>query len=245
MLGVRNCSSTPFSSPRRSGASAPGSPGFEDGGGFAPVPPPSWRPSVVSSSEDDRRASIIEGTSGGGGVPGRGACWRCGSTRSAASSRLVLLVVDGSASMGAYERMARTKAGLRSILERVCVTRDRVAVQVFRGGRVELLVPPGRNIASARAAIEELPTGGGTPLAAALHGAATLLRHARLERPSESSLLVLVTDGRTRESARTAACDVGTVATTSMVLDTEVGPTRHGRARQIALWLGASYEVLP
>ena len=165
--------------------------------------------------------------------------------RRASSSRLVLLVVDGSASMGAYERMARTKAGLRSILERVRVTRDRVAVQVFRGGRVELLVPPGRNIASARAAIEELPTGGGTPLAAALYGAATLLRHARLERPSESSLLVLVTDGRTRESARTAACDVGTVATTSMVLDTEVGPTRLGRARQIALWLGASYEVLP
>ena len=165
--------------------------------------------------------------------------------RRATSSRLVLLVVDGSGSMGAHDRMARTKAGLRSILERVYVARDRVAVQVFRGGHAELLVPPGRSVAAARVAIEELPTGGGTPLAAALHGAATLLRQARLGRPGESSLLVLVTDGRTRESARDAAYDVAMVATTSMVLDTEVGPTRLGRARQIASWLGASYEVLP
>ena len=161
------------------------------------------------------------------------------------SGRLVLLLVDGSGSMGAHERMARTKAGLRSIVERVYVRRDRVAVQVFRGGRAELLVPPGRSIVAARAAIEALPTGGGTPLVAALQGATVLLHRAQREHPGESSLLVLVTDGRTRERLEEATREAAASATASMVLDTETGPTRLGRARRIAGWLNATYEVLP
>lgn len=164
--------------------------------------------------------------------------------RQAAAGRLVLLVVDTSGSMGARDRITRTRAALRSILDRVYRQRDRVAVQVFRAGRAELLVAPRRGVEAARAAVEALPTGGGTPLAAALHAAARLLHRARLERPGESSLLVLVTDGRTRESVRDAAADITAVATQAMVVDTETGPTRLGRARQVAAWLGASYEAI-
>ncbi|RJQ12399.1 MAG: VWA domain-containing protein [Dehalococcoidia bacterium] len=160
------------------------------------------------------------------------------------SQRLVLLLVDGSGSMGAYERIARTKAGLRSIIERLYIHRDRVALQVFRNRRAELLVAPSRNLAAARAAIEALPTGGGTPLAGALRAAADLLRRDQRVHPGQSSLLVLITDGRTREDAREAAAEVAAVATSVMVIDTEAGPVRLGRVRLVADWLGASYEML-
>lgn len=165
--------------------------------------------------------------------------------RNAAPSRLVLLVVDSSGSMGAHERMSRTKAGLRSMLERIYVRRDRVAVQAFRGARTELLLSPCRSIAAARAVTGSLPTGGGTPLRAALYAAAEVLHREHLRRPTESTLLVLVTDGRTRESVHDAATEIARLTTTSMVLDTETGASRLGRARQIANWLGASYELLP
>lgn len=160
------------------------------------------------------------------------------------SQRLVLLLVDGSGSMGAHGHMARTKAALRSVLDRLYLHRDRVAVQVFRNRRAELLVAPGRNIAAAHTAIEALPTGGGTPLASALHEAADLLRRDQHARPGQSSLLVLITDGRTREDVREAAAEAAAVATSILVVDTETGPVRLGRARGIADWLAASYEAL-
>ena len=160
------------------------------------------------------------------------------------AERLVLLVVDGSSSMGAQEHMARTKAGLRSVIDRVYLRRDRIAVQVFRSGRADLVVSPGKNIAAARAAIEVLPTGGGTPLRAGLTEAAALLRGRRRIHPDETSLLVLITDARTRESVRDAATEAADVASACLVVDTEAGPSRLGRARQLAGWLGASYEAL-
>lgn len=160
------------------------------------------------------------------------------------SQRLVLLLVDGSGSMGAHGHILRTKAALRSVLDRLYVHRDRVAVQVFRNRRAELLVAPGRNIVAARTAIDTLPTGGGTPLASALREAADLLRRDQHVRPGQPSLLVLITDGRTREDVREAASEVAAVATSILVVDTETGPVRLGRARGIADWLAASYEAL-
>lgn len=161
------------------------------------------------------------------------------------AQRLVLLLVDGSGSMSAHERMAHTKAALRSIIERLYVRRDRVALQVFRNSRAELLVPPGKSIAAARRAIEALPTGGGTPLAVALHDAAALLHRDHRTHPGQASLLVLITDGRTREDLSEAAHEAAAGATSVLVIDTESGPLRLGRARQIAEWVGASYEALP
>ena len=160
------------------------------------------------------------------------------------AERLVLLVVDASGSMGAAERMRRTKAGIRSVIDRVYLRRDRIAVQAFRGGRSTLLVPPGKNIAAARASIEALPTGGGTPLRDALVEAAMLLRRRARTHPDETSLVVVVTDARTRVAVRDAAEELASVATDCLVVDTEAGASRLGRARQLAGWLGASYELL-
>jgi magnesium chelatase subunit D len=164
--------------------------------------------------------------------------------RRSPSQRLVLLLVDGSGSMGAQDRMARTKAGLRSILDRLYVRRDRVALQVFRNRGTELLVPPGRNLGAAHAAVEALPTGGGTPLAGALHAASALLQRVARTHLDASRMLVLITDGRTREDVRDGAIEVAEVADQRLIIDTEAGAIRLGRARQLAQWLDAQYEAL-
>jgi len=163
--------------------------------------------------------------------------------RRARTARLVVLLVDGSGSMGARERMARTKAALRGILDRVYQRRDRVAVQVFRAGGSELLVAPGRSIAAARGALDALPTGGGTPLDAALRSVtALLLREARIH-PDGDRLLIVVTDGRARGDVEAAARAAARAATTTLVVDTEDGPVRLGRARALAAWLEGAYEA--
>lgn len=48
------------------------------------------------------------------------------------------------------------------------IHRDRVALLSFRGQRADLLLPPSQSVELARRALDLLPTGGGTPLAAAL-----------------------------------------------------------------------------
>ena len=165
--------------------------------------------------------------------------------RIAQSERLVLLLVDGSASMGARDRMAVTKAGLRAILDEVYRRRDRIAVQVFRQGATQLVLRPGRSIRAAHAAIEVLPTGGGTPLDGALRAAAALLRDEERRHPTRERLLVVVTDGRSRGAVQAAAGEAAAAATASMVVDAEDGRVRLGRARTLATWLSGEYRVLP
>ncbi|MDA0302472.1 MAG: VWA domain-containing protein, partial [Chloroflexi bacterium] len=162
----------------------------------------------------------------------------------AKSERLVVLLVDGSASMGARERMVRTKAALHSILDRVYQRRDRIAVQVFRRGGSELLVAPGRSVSAARAGLDALPTGGGTPLDVALRSVAALLRREARTYPQAERLLVIVTDGRARGELEAAARDAALAATTTLVVDTEDGPIRLGRARVLSTWLGGTYEAI-
>lgn len=166
-------------------------------------------------------------------------------TRVAQPERLVLLLVDGSASMGARDRMAVTKAGLHAILDHVYRRRDRIAVQVFRQGATQLVSPPGRSIRAARAAIDVLATGGGTPLDGALRAAAALLRDEERRNPARERLLVVVTDGRSRGAVQAAACEAADAATATMVVDAEDGRVRLGRARTLATWLGGEYRVLP
>lgn len=165
--------------------------------------------------------------------------------RARPSGRLVLLSVDASGSMGARSRMARTKAALLGLLERVYQRRDRVAVQVFRDERVELVVPPTRDVRRVADRVRDLATGGRTPLADALRHAARLLQDER--RGSSSALLVVVTDGRSagdEASLGRSAALAARAADDRLVIDTEPGPIRLGRARALAALLGARFASL-
>lgn len=165
--------------------------------------------------------------------------------RKAPPRRLVLLLVDASGSMGARERMADTKTVLMGLLGQATTHRDAVALEVFRDDQALVLVPPTRQPAAVRTAIAALSTGGRTPLLQGLRSAGQLLIRERARHRVDETLLVVVTDGRYRDDLRTAGTVLRDQVAPALVIDTEDGPVRLGRARTLAAMLGAEYTVAP
>jgi magnesium chelatase subunit D len=161
---------------------------------------------------------------------------------------LMLFVVDSSGSIAALRRMEMVKATVRSLLRDAYERRDEVGVISFRGAKAELLLSPTRSIDTAEKQLRDLPTGGRTPLAHALQLAADVLN-----RPSGASrpepLLIVVSDGKANVALDGAgdawqqsleyAQSFARKGIAALVLDTEVGFVRMGRAGDLAAALGA------
>ncbi|MET9855521.1 putative cobaltochelatase [Streptomyces sp. NPDC006450] len=169
-------------------------------------------------------------------------------TREGREGNLVLFLVDASGSMAARQRMSAVKGAVLSLLLDAYQRRDKVGLITFRGSSAELALPPTSSVDAAAARLENLPTGGRTPLGAGLLKAHEVLRIERLRDPSRRPLLVVVTDGRATSagsvggdpralSARSARLlAAGNVA--SVVVDCESGPVRLGLAGVLAADLG-------
>ncbi|WP_405680098.1 putative cobaltochelatase [Streptomyces sp. NBC_00868] len=175
-------------------------------------------------------------------------------TREGREGNLVLFVVDASGSMAARQRMSAVKGAVLSLLLDAYQRRDKVGLITFRGASAELALPPTSSVDAAAARLEQLPTGGRTPLAAGLLKAHEVLRIERLRDPSRRPLLVVVTDGRAT-SAGSAAGDPRELAgrsarllqaggVASVVVDCESGPVRLGLAGVLATDLGGPAVTL-
>ncbi|MBV9359347.1 MAG: VWA domain-containing protein [Chloroflexi bacterium] len=165
--------------------------------------------------------------------------------RRASAQRFVLFVVDCSGSMGARDRMAITKGAILALLADAYRGRNLVALMTFRHAGASLLIKPTRDVVRAMDRLQTLPTGGRTPLGAALLEAAALVRRERARTNAAETRVVLITDGRTDQMdvsrgilALTAECD------DIVVIDSEHGFVRLGRARALASLLGAQYVRL-
>ncbi|MDJ0381300.1 putative cobaltochelatase [Streptomyces sp. G-G2] len=175
-------------------------------------------------------------------------------TREGREGNLVLFVVDASGSMAARKRMGAVKGAVLSLLLDAYQRRDKVGLITFRGSGAELTLPPTSSVDAAAARLEQLPTGGRTPLAAGLLKAHDVLRIERLRDPSRRPLLVVVTDGRAtsagpaggdaRALARRAALLLRGQDTASVVVDCEAGPVRLGLAGVLAADLGGPAVTL-
>jgi magnesium chelatase subunit D len=161
---------------------------------------------------------------------------------------LLFFVVDTSGSMAAWRRMRQTKAGVMALLLQAYQRRDRVALLAFRGTGTELVLPPVRGLAKARKALAELPTGGATPLARALAATRQFIVTQKRRQPRLPIWTVIFTDGRTNVPSRTSdpwkdalsqARALAACADTRVVVDTETGWPRFGKARELAAALGA------
>ncbi|MFG2619994.1 putative cobaltochelatase [Streptomyces sp. NPDC048507] len=175
-------------------------------------------------------------------------------TREGREGNLVLFVVDASGSMAARRRMSAVKGAVVSLLLDAYQRRDKVGLITFRGAGAELALPPTSSVDTAAARLEQLPTGGRTPLAAGLLKAREVLRLERLRDPSRRPLLVVVTDGRAtsagslggdpRELSGRSARLLAAEGITSVVVDCESGPVRLGLAGALAADLGAPAVTL-
>ncbi|MDP9430435.1 MAG: VWA domain-containing protein, partial [Actinomycetota bacterium] len=161
--------------------------------------------------------------------------------REGREGNLVLFVVDASGSMAARQRMTAVKGAVLSLLLDAYQRRDKVGLVTFRGSGAELALPPTSSVDVAAARLRQLPTGGRTPLAAALARATEVLRLERIRDPRRRPLLVLVTDGRhTSGPDPTAAASVlARTGIASVVVDCESGPVRLGLAGALGTALGA------
>jgi magnesium chelatase subunit D len=161
---------------------------------------------------------------------------------------LLLFVLDVSGSMAAWQRMRQTKAAVLSLLVQAYQRRDRVALLAFRERGAELVLPPTRGLRAAREALERLPVGGATPLAHGLDAAHWLLRGQQRRQPRQPTWTVVLTDGRANvplatadpwQDALTRAAALASCGGERLVVDTEVGWPRFGRARRLAEALAA------
>lgn len=170
--------------------------------------------------------------------------------RSGRGANLIVFVVDASGSMAAQRRMEAVKGAVLALLTDAYQRRDQLAVIGFRGEQAQLLLAPTRSADLAEQGLRELPTGGRTPLPHALQLAAQLLQQASQASDELPPLLVILSDGKANVSlpgsqgdawtqTLEAAGNLAVQGIPALVLDTESGYLRLGRAAQLAEALGA------
>jgi len=200
---------------------------------------------TLAVPETLRAAALRGARANGSGLSLTAADLRQQERRGAGSSH-VLFLVDASGSMATQRRLDAAKGAALGLLTSSYQRRDQVALMVFRGAGADLVLPFTRQVASVEAALHEVPTGGRTPLAAALRHAGGLLQ------TQQPALLVLFTDGRSNvavdggdpwQEALAAAASLRAQCAAALVIDCEPGPIFLGRARLLADALSA--DCLP
>jgi magnesium chelatase subunit D len=177
--------------------------------------------------------------------------------RETRTGSLILFVVDASGSMGAQRRMVAVKGAILSLLLDAYQRRDRVALISFRGARADLLLPPTNSVDLAQVYLQDMPTGGRTPLSRGLYLALEVLETERLKDREVLPLVVLLSDGRANvsldsaSSAAAAVVEATGIASlfedkkfSSVVVDTELGFLKLGMAQGLAEAMGARYVKL-
>jgi magnesium chelatase subunit D len=161
--------------------------------------------------------------------------------REGREGNLIVFAVDASGSMAARKRMSAVKGAVLSLLSDAYQRRDKVALISFRGEGAHVMLPPTSSIELAASRLEDLPTGGRTPLAAGLAKADEVLRREGLRDAGRRPMLVLLTDGRatTGPDPREASVGLRALGVASFVVDTEEGHVRLGMAAEVADALGA------
>jgi magnesium chelatase subunit D len=163
----------------------------------------------------------------------------------------VVFVVDASGSMGVEHRMSSTKAAVLGLLADAYRRRGRVALVTFCGSTAEVVLRPTASIEIAKARLQDIRTGGKSPLAAGIDAARELLGGATGDRALDPTV-VIVTDGRATDSgtgdgqgaleaAQEAAYRLAATGARVVFVDTETGHTRLGHVAHLAEQIHADY----
>lgn len=112
--------------------------------------------------------------------------------RASQGEGLCILVLDVSSSMRLERKIRLAKTLTWQFLQQSYEKRNRVALICFRGSSPQLLVPPTRDHRAVDEVLDHIPSGGKTPLTAALLQALELAEHEH----RAAVTIVLISDGR-------------------------------------------------
>lgn len=105
---------------------------------------------------------------------------------------LCILALDVSSSMRLDRKVRLAKTITWQFLQQSYEKKNRVALICFRGAKAQIIVPPTRDHNAVDEALDTIPSGGKTPLTAALLQALELAGNER----SAAVTIVLISDGR-------------------------------------------------
>ena len=171
---------------------------------------------------------------------------RCGTT--------LLFLVDASGSLGVRKRMATVKGAILSMLRDSYVKRDRIGLMAFRRDSADMILPPTKSVEYSYKQLEDLPTGGKTPLADALLKVNDYMTAYARSHIGERCFVILVTDGRANvplqqgadanEEVQKMAEDLQNPSVKWIVVDAGMGFPHFDNAERLAEKLGARYFKL-
>jgi magnesium chelatase subunit D len=174
--------------------------------------------------------------------------------RVAKTSAMMLFVVDASGSMGAMQRMESAKGAVLSLLMDSYQKRDKIGMVAFKGKDAEVILPPCSSVDLAQRCLQELPTGGKTPLSAGLFRGLQLLQGETRKDAETKLMMVLVSDGRANVgmggkirdelmeiSERTKQLGVHTIVIDTEAVDPSFMDMRLGYCQEIAQTIGGRY----
>lgn len=155
--------------------------------------------------------------------------------------------------MGVKKRMSLVKAAILSMLVDAYQKRDKVGLIVFRDNDAELLLAPTSNFSHFKKLIEEVPTGGKTPLSKGLSLAYDVLSMNKNQNNEENQIMVIISDGKANvstsdlkpfEELEQITQKIKASEIESLVIDSEDGLVRLGFAKKLAQKLDAKYLTL-
>lgn len=163
----------------------------------------------------------------------------------------IMFVVDSSGSMGANRRMIETKGAILSLLVDAYQKRDKVGLAAFKGDKAELLLAPTSSVELAKKQLEDLPTGGRTPLSKGLLKGFEVLRNEFSKNKKIVPFLVVISDGKANVSindgvnpfdeAKRIAGEIKQSGINSIVIDTETSFVKLGKLSELSEVLDGKY----
>lgn len=162
----------------------------------------------------------------------------------------ILFLLDASGSMGVQKRMVEAKTAVFSLLQDAYKKRDRVALMSFRGEEAEMLLPPTRSIDLAYRMLQDIKTGGRTPLALALEQMYINLKALCSKDKDLLPVIVLLTDGKANwvegktnplDAAYKNAESLANENVKIVLVDTETGFLKLGLGNKLAQKMQADY----
>ena len=133
--------------------------------------------------------------------------------------------------------------------------RDTVAMIMFRKETAELILPPTNSVELAKDMLNTLPTGGRTPLSKGLLKTMEIIEREKTKDVNSLPLVVLLSDGKSNvgldgtktmhESELQNICEEFRFrGVRTIVIDTETGYVKLGKAKDLATHIGGTYITL-